>query len=129
MSQEKISVDLFITDSAAHQIELMKTHDYTLKGQEFRIHIKGKGCHGFDYASGFSSPQSDDVFTYFEINSIKIPIIMDPFTAFYTQKLKVDYLLDPEQNTEGFIIENLDQDKFQGKFYKDTTLLPPWAKT
>jgi iron-sulfur cluster insertion protein len=129
MSQEKITVDLFITDSAALQIQLMKRHDFTLTGQEFRVHIKGKGCNGFDYSCGFTPVEENDIFTPFIIQDKTYFIIMNKFTAFYTQKLKIDYLLDVDTNEEGFIVENLNQETYHGKFYKDSTLLPPWAST
>ncbi len=123
MTQQNPLVDLFVTDSAFHQIKLMKTMDYTLAEKEFRIEISGKGCHGFDYQAGFSDPKADDI----KINFMGLTFLMDPFTAHYCQKSKLDFLFDETQNIDGFIVENFNQENFQGKFFKDTSMLPPGA--
>lgn len=123
MTQQTLQVDLFVTDSAFHQIKLMKEMDYTLSDKEFRIAISGKGCHGFDYQTGFAPVNPDDIKVLF----MGVTFIMDPFTAHYCQKMKLDFLFDETQNIDGFIVENFNQDLYQGKFFKDPTLLPPGA--
>lgn len=123
-------VKLFITDSAVHQIKLMEENDYTLKGLSFRIKIGGKGCGGFTYSTGFSELHSDDLVLKQEYPLINysLKVIMDPFTAFYTQELTLDYMLDLANNEEGFIVNNAADGAHKGKFFKDESLLPPWAK-
>lgn len=123
-------IELFLTDSAIRQILLMEENDYTLENHFFRIKIGGKGCGGFTYETGFSELHQDDLVIekYFKDLNKTLRIIMDPFTAFYTQKGTLDYLLDPEKNDEGFIVENADESNHKGKFFKDTSKLPPWAK-
>lgn len=123
-------VKLFVTDSAVRQIQLMETNDYTLAGLSFRIKIGGKGCEGFDYETGFSDPHPDDliIIQKFPLINYELRILIDPFSAFYTQELTLDYLLDPLNNEEGFIVKNAAQGKHRGKFFKDESRLPPWAK-
>lgn len=130
---EKLTADdvkLFVTDSAVRQIQLMQNNDYTLDGLSFRIKIGGKGCEGFDYETGFSEPDPDDIIITqkFSMINFELKILIDPFTAFYTQEVTLDYLLDPANNEEGFIIKNAAQGQHRGKFFKDETRLPPWAK-
>lgn len=128
MSAEDI--DLLVTDSAALQIKLMQENDYTLEGHFFRIKIGGKGCGGFTYDTGFSIPHEDDLVLKktFPLIKFELTILMDPFTAFYTQNGSLDYMLDVDSNEEGFIVGNPDEKNHRGKFFKDTTKLPPWAK-
>lgn len=123
-------IKLFVTDSAVHQIKLMEENDYTLKGLNFRIKIGGKGCGGFTYSTGFSELHEEDLIVEKEFPLIKyhLKVLMDPFTAFYTQELTLDYLLDPASNEEGFIVNNAADGQHKGKFFKDESRLPPWAK-
>lgn len=123
-------IKLFITDSAVRQIQLMKENDYTLEGLEFRIKIGGKGCGGFTYDTGFSEHHQDDfvIERDYPLINFRLRILMDPFTAFYTQEATLDYLLDPQNNEEGFVVNNAREGEHRGKFFKDETKLPPWAK-
>lgn len=123
-------IQLLITDSAVRQIQLMQNNDYTLDNLLFRIKIGGKGCGGFTYDTGFSEKHPDDLVIKKQYPLIKteLTILIDPFTAFYTQKFTLDYLLDPESNEEGFVVTNAADGQHKGKFFKDETKLPPWAK-
>jgi Fe-S cluster assembly iron-binding protein IscA len=121
---------VLITDSAVRQIQLMQVNDYTLEGLQFRIKIGGKGCDGFTYDTGFSEKHEDDLVVEKEypLINFKLQILVDPFTAFYTQEFTLDYLLDAQNNEEGFIVTNAADGQHKGKFFKDTTRLPPWAQ-
>ena len=123
-------IKFFITDSAVHQIKVMEENDYTLKGLAFRIKIGGKGCGGFTYTTGFSEPHSEDLVIEqaYPVINYNLKVLMDPFTAFYTQELTLDYMLDLANNEEGFIVNNAADGQHKGKFFKDESLLPPWAK-
>jgi Fe-S cluster assembly iron-binding protein IscA len=123
-------IQLLITDSAVRQIQLMQENDYTLEGLSFRIKIGGKGCGGFTYDTGFSEKHADDlvIIKKYPMIGTEITILIDPFTAFYTQKATLDYLLDTTSHEEGFILNNAADGEHQGKFYKDESKLPPWAK-
>jgi Fe-S cluster assembly iron-binding protein IscA len=123
-------ITLFVSDSAVRQIQLMQDHDYTLEGLLFRIKIGGKGCGGFTYDTGFSEHHSDDLIIEksFPLIKFELKILMDPFTAFYTQQATLDYLLDSQNNEEGFVLTNSADGDHKGKFFKDESKLPPWAK-
>ena len=123
-------IKLFVTDSAVRQIQLMQENDYTLSGHSFRIKIGGKGCGGFTYDTGFSELHPDDLVIKqnFPLINFELVILIDPFTAYYTQSSTLDYLLDPESNEEGFTLTNSADGAHKGKFFKDTTKLPPWAQ-
>jgi iron-sulfur cluster insertion protein len=117
------------TDSAQLQYFLIKENDFTLQGKELRLHIDSKGCDGFSYTLGFDSLKEDDLSLDFDLTfqgqSRKIKIIIDKFTAFYCNNIIIDFQQRLELNEEGFIVTNLDQDKFKGKFYKDQPQLVP----
>ena len=123
-------IKLFVTDSAIRQIQVMTENDYTLDGLSFRIKIGGKGCGGFTYETGFSEIHSDDLVIKqsYPLIQFDLTILMDPFTAYYTQELTLDYLLDTSNNDEGFIVKNAADGQHRGKFFKDESRLPPWAK-
>lgn len=123
-------IRMLVTDSAVRQIQLMQQHDYTLEGLQFRIKIGGKGCGGFTYDTGFSEPHPDDLYLKknYPLIGMELTILMDPFTAFYTQDFTLDYLLDPSSNEEGFVVNNAAEGEHKGKFFKDESKLPPWAK-
>lgn len=123
-------IKLFVTDSAVRQIQLMQENDYTLEGLLFRIKIGGKGCGGFTYDTGFSEEHPDDLIInqHYSLINFDLTILIDPFTAFYTQELTLDYLLDTSNNEEGFVVSNAADGEHRGKFFKDESRLPPWAK-
>jgi Fe-S cluster assembly iron-binding protein IscA len=117
-------LNIFVTDSAVRQIQVMQENDYTLKGLSFRIKIGGKGCEGFTYETGFSSVHEGDlhVTKNYPLINFDLHLLIDPFTAFYTQEFTLDYLLDTLNNDEGFIVKNSADGQHRGKFFKDETL-------
>jgi Fe-S cluster assembly iron-binding protein IscA len=123
-------LDIFVTDGAVRQIQVMQENDYTLKGLSFRIKIGGKGCEGFTYETGFSSLHEGDILIKkdYPLINFELHLLIDPFTAFYTQSFTLDYLLDTQNNDEGFIVKNAADGQHRGKFFKDESRLPPWAK-
>lgn len=123
-------VSLIVSDSAVRQIQLMQENDYTLAGLYFRIKIGGKGCAGFTYDTGFSELHPDDLVIekQFPLIHFTLKVLIDPFTAFYTQESTLDYLLDPQNNEEGFTVNNAADGSHAGKFFKDESKLPPWAR-
>ncbi len=113
--------EVTLTDMALSQLKLILENDFTLKGKYFRLLISGKGCEGFSYSVGFTDWNDDDMLIKVKSSNnelIDLQIIMDPFTAFYLQKCSVDYIEDFANNNEGFIVENENQKKFSGKFWK-----------
>jgi len=113
--------DIKLTEKAQAQLQLILDNDFTLKGKYFRLLISGKGCEGFNYSVGFTDWNEDDILIKVKSssnNNNELEIIMDPFTAFYLQKCSVDYVEDFANNNEGFVVENENQKKFSGKFWK-----------
>ncbi len=115
-------IHIKFTQTAMDQLQLIKDNDYTIEGLCFRLKIEGKGCHGFDYALGFSERHQDDLTLH--IPHSNLDYVMDPFTAFYCQSGVVDYIQDFENNAEGFHYENDSQKSYRGKFFKDESKAP-----
>ena len=119
---------LFWTKKALNQILLIITNDFTLKNKTIRILITGKDCDGFQYSIGFSEENAND----FKVNLSETGedfVSIDPFTAFYLKRAHIDFLQDHTSNEEGFVIKNVDQKKYSGKFWKkDIEKIPPIIK-
>jgi len=112
-----------ISPEALSQIQLMIEHDVTIENKVLRLQISGKGCHGFDYSMGFIDRLPDDLL----VETHGLVFHFDPFSAYYMSQVRLEYFRD-EGDAEGFVITNLTQDKFQGKFWrKAPDLLPPEA--
>ena len=112
-----------VGQEALMQLDLILKNDPTLAGPYFRIIISGKGCDGFTYQTYFDGTKKDDFII--ELTT-KVKIVMDPFCAYYLQNGTLEYAFDDVENIEGFIVTNLDQDKFQLKFWrKNEELTPP----
>jgi len=124
-----MEIKMMVTDSAIRQIHLMQTNDYTLEGLTFRVKIGGKGCEGFTFETGFSEKHSDDlvVTQFVSLLNFELNVLVDPFTAFYTPEFTLDYLLETTTGEEGFIVKSATDGQHRGKFFKDTSKLPPWA--
>lgn len=117
-----------LTPEAYAQFALMQQHDYKLKDLVLRLKIGGKECHGFTYQIGFTEKEADDLEFPVAPTETDAPLIlhMDKFTAFYTPEVKIEYIMDLATGEEGFNITPLNADQFKGKFYQDTSTLPPW---
>lgn len=112
--------NFLVTDLAAQQINVIKENDYTTEGLVFRMKIGGKGCGGFTYDTGFSEPLDDDTV----VNSEGVDIYLDPFTYHYCSDGVLDYQMDPDTKEEGFVFTNNNEHLFEGKFFKDESLVP-----
>ena len=117
------------TEMAVSQLELIIENDFTLKGKYLRLLISGKGCDGFTYSVGFTDLNQDDLNVPLlneQGEKTSLELLMDPFTAFYLQECLVDYQQDFDHNKEGFVVQNLNQKKFAGKFWiADEEKVPP----
>ncbi len=118
------SNSFIITDSAAKQILLIQNNDYTLNGLVFRLKIGGKGCSGFTYTTGFSSPLEDDIILSKSFEFGTIHVHLDPFTHYYCQEGRLDFMFDPDANEDGFLFTNNKEFLFEGKFFQDESLVP-----
>jgi iron-sulfur cluster insertion protein len=118
------------TPLASAQLELILSHDHTLENMWLRLVVSGKGCDGFDYSVGFTEYQEDDFQIAIQLNQDKQTfVLIDPFTAFYLQHSKIDYVQDFINDEEGFVVKNIEQDEFKGKFWRtEQEKTPPLLK-
>jgi len=129
IDQQKIPIPkIEVSARARLEIELIRTNDFTLDGQKFRLFITSKGCEGFTYGAGFDVARSDDLIVTLPQTSefSLLELHLDPFTAYYLQSGRLDFVFDPALNVDGFVVKNTNQTSFYGKFWtKDDTKVPP----
>lgn len=128
MMPENFLFKIELSDAASRQILLIADNDYTLEGKKFRLKIGGKGCDGFTYEMGFDEIKVDDHILPYNTSHGRLEIILDPFTAFYCQEGNLDFFFNPNSDEDGFLFLNHNEDKYVGKFFKDSTLLPKEVK-
>ena len=114
-----------ITTLAKAQLELILENDSLLRKKKLRVTIQNKGCSGFTYSVGFDNPREGDIEVEHNPRVENLYVIMDKFTAFYCKNIICDYLHDIESDSDGFSITNQDEEKFQGKFWKEDQELIP----
>ena len=122
INNENTKIDL--SRAAFEQICLIRENDFTLEGKIFRLKIEGKGCEGFEYATGFSQKQDQDIELLYHQGDKSVRMLLDPFTAHYCQLGQLDYLFDIT-GQEGFVFQNENEHKYHGKFFTDDSMLPP----
>lgn len=114
-----------MTEAAFTQIELIKSNDFTLEDQMFRLKIGGKGCDGFTYDTGFSKfAEGDNKIEFINKDNKRLTLLVDKFTYFYCKEGLIDYVLDTNINQDGFIYTNKNENIYSGKFFKEETLVP-----
>ena len=113
---------LEFTEEALRQMELILENDETIKDKVVRLLIDGKGCEGFRYGLGFTLPREDDLVVFPKGRSTQIrasfSLSLDPFTAYYTKQGVVDFIQDFDRDLEGFVVTNVYQSQYSGKFWK-----------
>ena len=81
--------------------------------QRLRLYIEGKGCDGFFYGLSFDTPKDSD--QRHQISD-SLELIIDPDTAIFCKNVWIEWVDD--ERGQGFLVNNRDQKKFRGKFYK-----------
>jgi iron-sulfur cluster insertion protein len=119
---------VLMTKRAREQLKLIEENDYTLDDLVFRIEISGKNCDGFTYAAGFTPVREDDFIVPVENAEGLLCVHLDPFAAHYLHETSVDFIQDFEQEAEGFVVINLQQERFAGKFWRANPELTPPLK-
>ena len=120
---------IILTDAAFMQAYNMLENDYTLEGLKFRLKIGGKGCDGFTYETGFSEEHKDDnVLEFHSDKDLVLRLLVDPFTAHYCRNGELDFHFNPNTDQEGFAFINNNEHEHEGKFFKDTSLVPEFLK-
>jgi iron-sulfur cluster insertion protein len=120
--------NLTLSEEALRQIEVRLMNECEFSDLPFRLHIKGKGCDGFTYSTGFTPKHDDDFVFLFKgpIVGTDIKVVIEPFTAFYCRTAEIDYFLDEEFEEEGFVVNVSEQENFHGKFFtKEEYQAPP----
>lgn len=151
MSKSKLSIDIdkieipkvSISKEARWQIANMLENDPYLAGKFLRITIDGKGCDGFTYAIGFTTLQNDDFCVETTVEAYSHPededllqaenkakqmetkILFDPFAAFYLSEVQIHYQFDATQDIDGFVVTNVNQESFHGKFWRKSDKKTP----
>lgn len=126
IDRSRIDLPQIAVDSEAlEQLKMMWQFDPTLEGKVFRFAIDGKGCDGFDYACGFDDARADDFLI--EIEKLEQHhFAFDAFAARYMPFVQLSFHRDLKSGDEGFVVNNLAQDQFKGKFWrKDPTKSVP----
>lgn len=117
---------VMMTNRAQKQLHLIIENDFTLSDTVFRIEVSGKDCHGFNYAAGFTPRREDDFIVKIQNDPKQLLVHLDPFAAYYLSECSIDFIQDFEQDAEGFVVINLKQELFQGKFWRASPeLIPP----
>lgn len=120
---------VLMTKRAQDQYRLIVENDITLEDCVFRLEVSGKGCDGFTYAAGFTDKRNDDFLVQVANSKQTLIVALDPFAAYYLQETSIDFIQDFAQDAEGFVIINLRQENFQGKFWRARPELTPPLKT
>lgn len=93
----------------AHQLEL---EDSERQGKALRLYLEGKGCDGFYYGVAFDEPLADDL--HFPQGGVDLVIDRDAFE--FCAGSEIEWVDD--ERGRGFLVNNPQQRKFRGKFYK-----------
>lgn len=101
-----------ITETALAQAIAMKKNNPNYRDLQLRLYLEGKGCDGFYYGVTFDKPAHDDV----QINQGEIDILIDEASLTFCEGSTITWVDD--ERGKGFLIENPNQKKFRGKFFK-----------
>lgn len=104
---------IYISPQAlAAALDLQK-HTARYRNLPLRLYIDGKGCDGFYYGVTFD-PQSPDDLVFPQEGGLVC--IIDPPAFEFCKGSTIEWI-DDERGT-GFLVENPQQWKFRGKFFK-----------
>jgi len=78
-----------------------------------RLYIEGKGCDGFYYGVSFDTKSSEDI--CFNVSET-IELVVDPESFQFCKGAHIEWVDD--ERGRGFLVNNPNQKKFRGKFYK-----------
>ena len=112
-------MNIELSPAAIRQISLILQNDPIVCEQVLRLSISGKGCDGFDYALGFTEAREGDIKVAIH-GQKNLEVVMDSFSAQYLNRAHVDFVQEFEESgeeREGFVITNLRQAEFKGKFW------------
>ncbi|NRA64359.1 MAG: hypothetical protein HRU19_07735 [Pseudobacteriovorax sp.] len=91
--------------------QALKMAQEDTEGNPFRLYIEGKGCDGFFYGIAFDQKREDDITIMTEPE-----LIIDKDSAVFCKNITITWVDD--DRGRGFLVNNHDEKKFRGKFYK-----------
>ena len=83
-----------------------------LVDQSLRLYLDGKGCDGFFYGVSFDQKSTED----HEFFQGGISLVVDPDTLEFVTGSTINWVDD--ERGRGFLVDNPNQRKYRGKFYK-----------
>lgn len=109
---------IHITENASHKaLEILENNQNGLSDEQaegFRLYLAGKSCDGFQYGICLADSLPQDQKLPFPGQAFFL--LIDPDTRDFVENCHIDYVDD--ERGAGFLIENSDQKKFRGKFFK-----------
>jgi iron-sulfur cluster assembly accessory protein len=101
-----------LTPQAVEAAKRLRSENPDWTGLDLRIYLSGKGCDGFEYGVTFDARQDLDHVQNFD----DMLIVVDPDTVTFVQGSNIDWVDD--ERGRGFLVDNPNQKKFRGKFFK-----------
>ncbi|MCX6128712.1 MAG: iron-sulfur cluster assembly accessory protein [Proteobacteria bacterium] len=111
-SSPTLGEGIYISPQALASAIEMQNLTARYQGLSLRLYLEGKGCDGFYYGVTFDKCSSEDHIFPKE----GLDIIIDPQALIFCQGATIEWV-DDERGT-GFLVENPQQWKFRGKFFK-----------
>lgn len=102
-----------MSEEAIQQAFKLQRDTKEYKNLELRLYIEGKGCDGFYYGVSFDAKKPDDI-SFKQSDTIEL--VCDPDSYQFCKGAHIEWVND-ERGT-GFLVDNPNQKKFRGKFYK-----------
>lgn len=103
---------ILLTPEAITMAHKLATEDPERQGKSLRLYLDGKGCDGFYYGVAFDEALPDDL--HFPQGDVDLVIDRDSFE--FCAGSKIEWVDD--ERGQGFLVDNPNQRKFRGKFYK-----------
>ena len=101
-----------LTASAVNAAQRLAASEPEFAGKPLRLYLDGKGCDGFYYGVTFSKQEPDDLIW----SDDGFSIVTDPRTLVFVSGSLIDWVDD--ERGSGFIVDNPQQKRFRGKFFK-----------
>jgi len=102
----------FTPEAQLQALEMQKKHpEYSAK--PLRVYIEGKGCDGFYYGVAFDEVCDGDIIFK---QSSGFDVLVDRESLVFLAGSRVEWVDD--ERGRGFLVENPQQKKFRGKFFK-----------
>ena len=105
-------MNIYPTEAAIKNTVRLQTSVSEYKDKPLRVYISGKNCDGFVYGVCFDQKRDDDIQLAFD----EFTILVDSPSKSFIDGLSLDW--QKNADGEGYVLNNPNQKKFRGKFYK-----------